>query len=506
MRTHPTDILVIGSGIAGLFYAIHCAAFARVTVVTKSVIGESNTMYAQGGIAAVTNDEDSIENHVQDTLRAGDGLCNEAAVRLVAEHAPSCIAQLEHMSVRFDRNDRGDYDLHREGGHSHSRVLHAKDATGREVEGSLVQHLRSHPSIEVLEHHFVVDIMQSDGRCRGACVFDIDTQDFVQINASITMLASGGGSQVYLHNTNPRIATGDGYALARRAGVELRDMEFVQFHPTSLYSGEGQTFLISEAVRGFGAQLCHADGTTFMHKYHPMASLAPRDVVSRAITSEMRERGTECVYLDLRHLDLEQFAAHFPNIYQRCCDEGLSLDRELLPVVPAAHYFCGGLKTDLYARTSLPQLYSCGEAACTGVHGANRLASNSLLEGLVFAEQAALDARRVLEQSVQASPCECIQLPLATNTVERANELRKTVQTLVWEHAGIQRSLEGLQNCSRILRRMRKELEDEIRLSGFSVEMYEVLNLIDVGLSIGEAASARTESVGCHWLADSTTT
>ncbi len=506
MIKRDTDILVIGSGIAGLFYAIHCSRFARVLVVTKSGIGESNTMYAQGGIAAVTNNTDSIEHHILDTLKAGDGLCNEAAVRLVAEHAADCIAQLEEMSVRFDRDAAGAYDLHREGGHSHSRVVHASDATGREVESSLVRYLKSCPNIEVLEHHFVIDLLRDHSGCGGAFVYDADQSTCEQITSRITMLASGGGSQVYLHNTNPPIATGDGYALASRIGAELRDMEFVQFHPTSLYSDRPQTFLISEAVRGFGARLCHADGTEFMQKYHPLKSLAPRDVVSRAISSELESNGAECVFLDLRHLDIEAFTAHFPNISKRCAEEGLRLDLDLIPVVPAAHYFCGGVATDLMGRTTVPRLYACGEVACTGVHGANRLASNSLLEGLVFAEQASIDARKVIEYLRPTLDWKCTDIKVQQKpdaARERAAVRRLQIQQVMWNAAGIRRSVQTLQEGRLQLQTIHRVIEEDLHLNGFNVNLKEVLNLCETGLSICNAALERKQSVGCHWIVDS---
>ncbi len=504
MTTRSTDVLVIGSGIAGLFYALHCSSFARVLVVTKSGIGESNTMYAQGGIAAVTHARDSIEQHVQDTLTAGAGHCNEAAVRLVAENAATCIAELERMSVRFDRDPSGHYDLHREGGHSQSRVLHAADATGREVENSLVRYLRTQPNIEVLEHHFVVDLMHNSTSCTGACVLDVDQGQTLTINANLVMLASGGGSQVFLHNTNPSVSTGDGYALAARCGATLEDMEFVQFHPTSLASKAEQTFLISEAVRGFGAVLCHADGHRFMERYHPMASLAPRDVVSRAISMEMNARGTQCVYLDLRGLDLHTFQEHFPNISKRCTEEGLDLHHDLLPVVPAAHYFCGGVKTDLHARTSVDRLYACGEVACTGVHGANRLASNSLLEGLVFAVQAAHEAKNRLAHEVDlnshSNDVLCTDLLLRTDGAQRASELRQQVQVLMWSNAGILRRRDELLDCAQRLGEMKQELEQELKTLGVSVPLLEVRNMMDVGIAIADAAAKRAESLGCHWI------
>ena len=388
MKQINTDILVIGSGIAGLHYAIRCSAFARVLVVTKGKIGESNTMFAQGGIAAVFDEHDSTENHMNDTLVAGDGLCNEAAVRLIAENARQSILELCSYKVHFDKTQNGEFDLHREGGHSYARVVHTADATGKEVEDSLIKVVRNNKNISVLENHFAIDLITEDNTCIGATVIDQANNEISDIRAKITMLATGGAGQLFLQNTNPPIATGDGFAMAYRAGAAISNMEFVQFHPTTLYAPGSETFLITEAIRGFGAELKTKDGRTFMENYHPLRSLAPRDIVSRSILAELKKSDEPCVYLDMREFKTEDIKKHFPNIYQKCVESGLDLQKDMIPVVPAAHYMCGGVVTDLNARTTVENLYACGEVSCTGVHGANRLASNSLLEGLVFSGQA----------------------------------------------------------------------------------------------------------------------
>ncbi len=502
MKRIDTDVLVIGSGIAGLFYAIKCAEFASVVVVTKSGIGDSNTLYAQGGIAAVTHRHDSIEAHIRDTLAAGDGLCNEETVRLVATAAPDCIRELEDLSVNFDRNADGDFDLHREGGHSHSRVLHTKDATGREVENSLVKHLRALPRVQVFEHHMVLDLLSSDNQCQGACVLDCEHNEQISISSSITMLASGGASCIFEHNTNPPIATGDGLAIAHRAGVELRDLEFVQFHPTALVSKQKQTFLISEAVRGFGAVLRNAQGEEFMRHYHPMAHLAPRDVVSKAISTELEKSGDPCVYLDLRHCDIVDFRKHFPTIAARCDEEGIDVAHDMIPVTPAAHYFCGGVATDLHARTSLARLYACGEVACTGLHGANRLASNSLLEGLVFAREAALDAKVVLKNTRTAFNNSCVEQQISSTSDLDRSLTRHQLQSLMWHKAGIRRTATSLQEANTQLLEIQARIVDEIKGNGICAEIAELNNMCCVSLLLVQAAQGRKHSVGCHWRLD----
>lgn len=498
MRTERTEILVIGSGIAGLTFALRCAGFARVTVITKSTIGESNTMYAQGGIAGVFDDADSVENHVHDTLIAGDGLCNEEAVRFIVSEAPQCILELSQLQVPFDKTGDGHFDLHREGGHSHARVVHTADATGRAVETTLVKQVKAHPEIALLENHFALDLLVENNICYGATAVDTRTGETICFEAPITMLATGGGCQVYRENTNPAVATGDGIAMAYRAGADIENMEFVQFHPTTLYAPGKGTFLITEALRGFGAELKHADGSTFMEHYHEMKSLAPRDIVTRAITAELKKKGTDCVYLDVRGFEETEIKKHFPTIYERCAQEGIDVTKEMIPVVPAAHYMCGGVATDLEARTSIQNLFACGEVTCTGVHGANRLASNSLLEGIAFARKAASLIETLLP-SLTAT-----EIQAGVPEIIRANDsfaagMREALRELLWLQAGILRNGTDLQNCLEQLMAWEQQLS---RLQIKSVQTCEVLNMVQTGLLITRSALERHESRGCHYRTD----
>ncbi len=503
MKSTPYDILVIGSGIGGLFYAIKCAPFARVLIITKGFIGESNTMYAQGGIAAVFDTKDSVASHINDTLNAGDGLCNLEAVEVLVENARNCVLELEQLNVHFDKTALHNFDLHREGGHSFARVVHHDDATGKELENSLVKAVRSNINITILEHQFVIDLLVDGGKCNGAIILDQENNEAKILLSKITMLASGGAGQVYMQNTNPVIATGDGFAMAYRAGAEMMGMEFVQFHPTVLYSPGNENFLITEAVRGFGAELKHKNGETFMEKYHPMKSLAPRDIVSLAITEELKRTNDTCVYLDLRSFDQSEVKKHFPNVYKRCQDEGLDLSREMIPVIPAAHFMCGGVKTDLQGRTSIVNLYCCGECSCTGVHGANRLASNSLLEGLVFATQAAKNTEKILpEVNIPV-----LNVPLKPNIAEETEteemaRMKKYLQNMMWCKVGIIRNFVELENCLVELDTMKSIAEWKIKRNGISKEWMELLNMIETSKMIAYSAELRTESRGCHYRSD----
>jgi L-aspartate oxidase len=506
MKRERYDVVVVGSGIAGLFYALKCAEFCKVLVVTKGSIGESNTMYAQGGIAAVINPADSIESHIADTLVAGDGLCDERVVRLIAENAGDVIQELLHLHVQFNLSEQGDFDLHREGGHSAARILHHDDATGREVENRLVTAVRTHSGITILENHFATDLIMRNGVCLGVKTLLPDLNKVKDYYATVTMLATGGAGQVYSYNTNPAIATGDGFAMAYRAGAVLMDMEFVQFHPTTLYSAKGgDTFLITEAIRGFGAELKNSAGESFMDKYHPMKSLAPRDIVTRAIINEMRQSGADCVYLDLRGFSETKVREHFPNIYNRCLAEGLDITKDMIPVTPAAHYMCGGIKTDTSGRTSIKNLYACGECTGTGVHGANRLASNSLLEGLVFAKEAAQNTlleiksqppQIAVEPSLSSSP------NVATSAGSDYREMKGYVQNLMWNNAGIIRFRNGLQYCLSELSEVKGYIEQDVRQYGISKESMELVNMIDCSMMIADAALQREESRGCHFRSD----
>jgi L-aspartate oxidase len=501
MNHRETEVLVIGSGIAGLFYAIHCARFAQVTIVTKGTIGESNTMYAQGGIAAVFDKDDSIENHVHDTLIAGDGLCSESAVKLIAGNAKQAILKLDKLSVRFDESQKGVFDLHREGGHSHARVVHATDATGREVENSLVRQVRSSKNITILENCFAVDLCVSGKTCTGIIAIEEKSTELLHIHAKVVMLASGGAGQVFELNTNPAIATGDGFAMAQRAGAVINNMEFVQFHPTTFYEPGKQVFLITEALRGFGAELINAAGKAFMEKYHPLKSLAPRDVVTRAILSEMKKSDESCVYLDARKFDTDELQKHFPNVFAHCKQAGLDLSKDMIPVVPAAHYICGGVVTDLKGKTSIRNLYACGEVSCTGVHGANRLASNSLLEGLVFAAKAADDTELHLQKKIPLlKPIHLVRLSKKEDA--DIGSMKKYVQHIMWLYAGIIRKGTALSYCEAELNELHHKLSSRISSQGISVKRMELLNLIETSLMIVKEALNREESRGCHYRSD----
>lgn len=500
MKVVRTQILVIGSGIAGLYYALKCAEFAQVTIITKAQIRETNTMLAQGGIAAVIDDKDSIESHVQDTLLAGHGLCNENAVRIMVENAAHAIQNLQLLMVQFDKGTNNTFDLHREGGHSVARVVHNADATGMEVENKLVEAVHNHPSITVYENHFAVDLCIANNCCEGALVLNEDNQP-LHIQANVVTLATGGAGQVYKQNTNPKIATGDGFAMAHRAGAKLANMEFVQFHPTMLYAPERSPYLITEALRGAGAELRTSDGTAFMHRYHVMKSLAPRDIVSRAIVTEIGRLGDNCAYLDVSNVKGD-LATHFPNILKRCKEEGIAVPRQHIPVVPAAHYMCGGVVTDTNGHTSVERLYACGETSCTGVHGANRLASNSLLEGLVFAARAATATLKSLNAPIKFGFT--VGLTAGQNlTEDNLAEKFHFVQQLMWQHTGIIRNRKGLQYCIEQLRLIHQSAIQAIAQQGITIEKVTLLNIIQTSLLIANAAIIRTESRGCHYRNDS---
>src|SRR2546425_261387 len=405
-----SDFLVLGSGVAGLTCALECARAGRVVLVTKARLPESNSRYAQGGIASVWSPEDSFESHIADTLGAGDGLCHRDTVEVVVREGPDRVRDLIALGTNFDlRGDPDDheYDLGREGGHSKRRILHATDATGREVIRALSEAVRASPNIAIHENHLAVDLLLERGErpvCWGAYVLDRETRRVIRFPARATFLCTGGAGKVYLYTSNPDVATGDGVAMAYRAGAPVASMEFFQFHPTCLYHPAAKSFPLTEALRGEGAILRRPDGEAFMARYHERAELAPRDIVARAIDNEMKVHGFECVYLDISHRDADWVRRRFPTVYERCLRFGFDLTREPVPAVPAAHYSCGGVVTDLHARTAIEGLYACGEVACTGLHGANRLASNSLLEALVFARRAAAHALEVLATDRRRPP------------------------------------------------------------------------------------------------------
>lgn len=504
MKTEHYDVLVIGGGIAGLFYAIKCANFAKVCLVTKGSLGDSNTFYAQGGIAAVFDERDSIESHINDTLIAGDGLCNLQAVELIAEKAKEYINELSALNVEFSKDFTGKFDLHREGGHSFKRIVHRADDTGRAVETSLINAVCYSKGIAVFENHFAIDLLHDNGIYYGAAILNEETGALSLFYSKITMLATGGAAHIYKRNTNPPVATGDGFAMGFRAGVEIGDMEFVQFHPTTLYTPRDEAFLITEAIRGFGAELKHKDGSTFMELYHPLKSLAPRDIVSRSIMNELARRKEECVYLDLRGFETGEIKAHFPNIYSLCVTHGLNMKYDMIPVVPAAHYMCGGVMSDLWGRTSMHNLYCCGECSRTGVHGANRLASNSLLEGMVFAGQAAIMTGMSIENIPHpSSPKYTIKYRAVSNTNDdMVNDMKKRLQDVMWQHAGIIRNAEALNSCIIELDKMWLAVKALIDNNGVNRPRYELLNMIETSMLICRGARLRKESRGCHYISD----
>ncbi|MBK1690768.1 L-aspartate oxidase [Ectothiorhodospira mobilis] len=511
---HGGDVLIIGSGAAGLSLALHLAHEQRVMVLSKGPITEGSTLYAQGGVSAVLDQQDSVQAHVRDTLEAGAGLCEEAAVQQTVSHGPESIQWLLDLGVPFTREPTPDgrVQLHltREGGHSHRRVVHAADATGRAIEMTLVEQVRRHPNIQLFENHIAVDLITtrklglSEPRCLGAYVLNLDTQGVEIFQAPAVVLASGGASRVYLYSSNPNGATGDGIAMAWRAGCRVANMEFMQFHPTCLYHPKAKSFLISEAVRGEGGRLLLPDGSPFMHRFHPRAELAPRDVVARAIDHEMKRLGVECVYLDISHQPADFVKGHFPTIYERCLEYGFDLTRDPLPVVPAAHYTCGGVMTDLKARTDLPGLYAVGEVAYTGLHGANRMASNSLLECLVFAREAARDIGARADQAEPAPPIPAWDESRVTDSDEEVvvshnwDELRR----FMWDYVGIVRSDKRLQRALRRIELLQGEIHEYYSNFRVSNDLIELRNLALVAEIIIRSALSRRESRGLHYTID----
>ncbi|MCX7800412.1 MAG: L-aspartate oxidase [Fimbriimonadales bacterium] len=492
------DFLVLGSGLAGLSFALEAARHGTVGVLTKAQAEESNTGYAQGGIAAAVGEADSWELHERDTLVAGAGLNDVRAVRFLVRQAPAAIEWLRSLGARFDvRPEDNSLRLGREGGHSRSRIVHHADNTGWEIERAVVEAVRSKPNITVYEHTFATELLVADGRCVGAAgmVSGIGLRVFLGRRA--VLLATGGCGKIYSHTTNPRVATGDGYALALRVGAELRNMEFMQFHPTTLYHPQMRSFLISEAVRGAGATLRNHHGRRFMYDYDERLELAPRDVVARAIDAEMKRLQTWCVYLDTTHLKKELLEERFPTIYNALKKVDIEIHKDWIPVVPAQHYSCGGVVTDLDGRTNVPGLYAAGEVACTGVHGGNRLASNSLLEALVFGRAAANAAAHdepYRGPAPEPSPVRCV--PEA-----QAVRIRHGVQRIMTDHVGIVRTNAGLAQALERIEALRADYGRQ-PAAEFSVYAAETPNILDTALEVVRSAIARKENVGLHYNLD----
>ena len=515
-----TDVLVIGSGIAGLFAALKISEFAEVVLITKKEKNESNTNYAQGGIASVIDPNDTFEKHIEDTLIAGAGLCHRNTVEIIVEEGPQRINDLMSLGTEFTKKN-GKLDLAKEGGHSMPRIVHAKDLTGREVERALVQQVIENENIRLIENTIAIDLITehnvqklknsplNNRNCWGAYALNCDTNEVLKISSKATVLATGGLGQVYLHTTNPKIATGDGYAMAYRAGAMVSNMEFVQFHPTSFYSTKSNNnspaFLVSEAVRGFGGILRTKDGEAFMPKYDSRKDLAPRDIVARAIDNELKKRGDDFVYLDITHRDKEEIMDHFPNIYNHCLENGLDISKDFIPVVPAAHYSCGGVVVDEYSRASLKGLYACGEVSMTGVHGANRLASNSLLEAVVFAHRAAED----IKQFVKNDGAEISGIPdwddsgtLSSDEKILITHSSREVKQVMWDYVGIVRSNLRLERAERRIHNIFTETEEFYKRTKVFEGILELRNICACAHMIIKSAKQRKESRGLHYTLD----
>jgi L-aspartate oxidase len=517
-----TDFLVIGSGIAGLTYALKVAEACpdkKVTILTKTQSDETNTKYAQGGIAGVMDmDKDSFEKHIEDTLIAGDGLCNRTVVEIVVKEGVERIKEIIDWGAQFDKAPDGDFKLGKEGGHSEFRILHHKDVTGKEMERALLEAIKRKPNIELISHCFVVDIITQhhlgylitkstpDIECYGVYVLNLSTNKIEKILAAITLLATGGNGQVYRTTTNPSIATGDGVAMVYRAKGRIENMEFIQFHPTALYEPaiRGYSFLITEAVRGDGGILRNHNGEAFMERYDTRKDLAPRDIVARAIDNEMKVAGTENVFLDCRHFGKEKFIEHFPNIYEKCLSIGIDITQHLIPVAPAAHYSCGGIKTDEHARTSIKNLYAAGECASTGLHGANRLASNSLLEAMVFAHRAYKDAVTKINESGNSKNLPDWKADGTTSPKEMIliTQSVKELKLLMSDYVGIVRNNERLQRAMKRLDLLYAETEELYKKTIVSPQLCELRNMITVAFLIVKSAEFRHESRGLHFNTD----
>ena len=513
-----TDFLIIGSGIAGLIFALEASKYGDVLIVTKKDKAESNTNYAQGGIASVFSEDDNFSFHEEDTLIAGAGLCHKGAVTLLVKEGPVRVKDLVTLGINFTMED-GTFHLGREGGHSKNRIVHSKDFTGKEVERTLLEKISTTPNIALLEDHIVIDLITEKNfanyhyrtslgneelNCWGAYVLNVNNNSVVKIISRVTSLATGGLGQVYLHTSNPKIATGDGVAISFRAGAKVANLEFIQFHPTTLFLPGSDSFLISEAMRGFGGVLKTQDGNTFMEKYDERLCLAPRDIVARAIDKELKNRGEEYVYLDVSHIDSEKVIEHFPSIYEKCLAFGLDITKEPIPVVPAAHYSCGGIVTNLNGETSINGLYACGEVAMTGVHGANRLASNSLLEALVFSHISANVSAKILNYRKDFPEVLDWDDSGTFNNDEwiLISHNRKELQTIMSDYVGIVRSNLRLERALRRINLIQTEVEEFYKKTKINYDVIELRNICLVSKLIVISGLNRKESRGLHFTTD----
>lgn len=512
------DFLVIGSGIAGMSFALKVAKKGKVALICKTELEEANTYFAQGGVASVTNTlVDNFEKHIEDTMIAGDWISSREAVEKVVREAPAQIEELISWGVDFDKNEKGDFDLHREGGHSEFRILHHKDNTGAEIQESLIQALKSHPNITIYEKHFAIEILTQhhlgitvtrqtpDIECFGAYVLDLEKGIVDTFLSKVTLMATGGVGAVYQTTTNPLVATGDGIAMVYRAKGTVKDMEFIQFHPTALYHpGDRPSFLITEAMRGYGGVLRTLDGKEFMQKYDERLSLAPRDIVARAIDNEMKNRGEDHVFLDVTHKDAAQTRMHFPNIYEKCLSLGIDLTKDYIPVAPAAHYLCGGILVDLNAQTSIKRLYAAGECSCTGLHGGNRLASNSLIEAVVYADAAAQHTiSKINDYTYNEAIPEWNDEGTAPNEeMVLITQSAKEVGQIMGTYVGIVRSDLRLKRAWDRLDILYEETESLFKRAKASKEICELRNIINVAYLIMRQAMERKESRGLHYTID----
>ena len=512
-----TDFLVIGSGIAGLTFALKASKYGKVSVVTKAKLEDSNTRYAQGGIAAVFSEPDNFEKHIHDTLIAGGGCCNEDVVRMVVQEAPERIKDLIELGVSFDKKEDGSYDLAKEGGHTESRILHHKDKTGEAIQMTLVERVKKNPNIDIYENHFAIEFLTQHHlgdvvkrnypniKCFGAYVADLKNQKVLTFLSRVTVVATGGLGNVYLTTTNPEIATGDGIAMVYRAKGTIENLEFIQFHPTSLYDPNTRpSFLITEALRGYGAVLKNMAGEKFMNRYDSRGSLAPRDIVARAIDNEMKIWGDDHLWLDCTHLEPEALKDHFPNVYQHCLSRGIDITKDLIPIVPAAHYSCGGIQVDMDGQSSIDRLYALGEVSSTGLHGANRLASNSLIEAVVYSHRAAIHSQKRLAELGFEEKIPDWDYKGTTHLEEMVliTQSLREVQFIMNNYVGIVRSDLRLERAMVRLEILYEETENLYKKSLVSKKLCELRNIINVGYIIIKMAKSRKESIGLHYSID----